>query len=317
VTGAPTRVAGPPRRPGTIAVRIDGSHLQGRALDLRERDLPAQALVDAVRVASTPGPVPVSEPGIHVDCDPAGLVHGHVRQIPPESFDLYDALVAAARSHGTVVAATRRLEHARTALAAVKQRTVDVDRTAAKRRAAETGRAEDRLGERVATLRGRLDARRELGADTTVVETELAEAVAELTEAETERIAAEQRLAQIERAVRSERDARQRRLRLADRVDNLRRRVRRDLVTSVYDDFERAVDALPGETDPGTRPSEYAGDRTTAALAVVRVARLRAPVVLSVEPFGSPAETATWLDAPVIQLRSPGSSYTERRPEDV
>ena len=302
MTAAPTRVSGPPRRPGTVAVRIDGTRVRGRALDLRERDLTASALVDAVRVASTPGPALPSEPEIHVDCDPAGPVHGHVRQIPPESFDLYDALVAAARSHGTVVAATRGLERARAALAAVEQGTVDVDRTAAKRRVAEARQAEERLGEQVATLRGRLNARREMDADTTAVEAELAEAVAALTEAETERIAAEQRLARVERAVRSERDARQRRLRLTDRVDNLRRRVRRDLVTSVYNEFESAVDTLPGEAAPGTRPSEYAGSRATAALAVARVARLRAPVVLSVEPFDSPVETATWLDAPIIQL---------------
>jgi hypothetical protein len=298
----PTRAPDAPRRPGTVAVRIDGTHVGGRALDLRGRDLPASALVDAVHVASTPGPTPRSEPEIHVDCDPAGLVHGHVRQIPPESFDLHDALVAAARSHGTVVTATRRLERARAALAAADQRTVDVDRTAAKRRVAEAGETEERLGERVAALRGRLDARREMGADTTDVEAELAEAVAALTEAETERIAAEQRLERIERTARSERDARQRRLRLADRVDNLRRRVRRDLVTSVYDEFGSAVDALSGEAAPGTCPSEYAGDRTTAALAVARVARLRAPIVVSVEPFDAPAETAAWLDAPVIQL---------------
>jgi hypothetical protein len=302
VSFVPTRVPAPPRRPGTVVVTVDGVRFRGRAIDLRDRDVATERVVDAVREASTPGPVSAPGQTIRVDCGTGGVVHGHVRRIPPRSFDLYDALVAVARSRGVVVPAVCRLERARAKLAEASASTADVDRAAAKRRVAEVGTAERRLDERVATLRGRLEALREVGAETAAVETELAEAVRSLTEVETERIAAEQRLRRVERAARAARDGRQRRLRLGDRVDNLRRRIRRDLVACVYDDFAATVEALPGDANPGTRPAEYAGDRTTAALAVVRLARFDAPVVLAAERFGSPAEATARLDVPVVRV---------------
>jgi hypothetical protein len=237
-----------------------------------------------------------------VDCEPAGPVHAHVCRIPPASFDLYDALVVAARSCGAVPPATGRLERARRELRAADPGLDGPDATTAKRRVADTAERTRRLDERVAALRGRLTALRELGAETSTVQAELADATTELAEVETERIAAEQRLAQVERAARAARDRRQRHLRLADRVANLRRRARRELVDGVYDEFRAAIDALPVDADAGDGPTAYDGDRTAAALAVARVARLDAPVVLSAELFGSPAEAATRLDTPVLRV---------------
>jgi hypothetical protein len=52
----------------------------------------------------------------------------------------------------------------------------------------------------------------------------------------------------------------------------------------------------------GSVPASYEGDPTTAALAVARVARIDAPLVLSVDRFGSPGEAATRLDAPVVRV---------------
>ncbi|WP_380679317.1 hypothetical protein [Salinigranum sp. GCM10025319] len=301
----PTRVPAPPRRPGTVAVTLDGRCRRGRALDLRGLGLAPETLVRTVHEASTPGPTVSPPPRVRVDCDAAGLVHTHVGRIPPQTFDLHGALVAAARSRGVVVPAVRLLERARTELRETGGDAVAVDRRAAKRRVADAGSEERRLDERVASLRGRLDALREVGADASTVEAveaELADTVGKLTEVETERIAAEQQLGQIERATRTDRDRRQRRLRLADRVGNLQRRVRRDLVERVYGDFAVAVEALPGDADPGSSPSAYAGDPTTAALAVASIARTDAPVVLTADRFGSPAEAATRLDAPVLRL---------------
>jgi hypothetical protein len=297
----PTRVPVPPRRPGTVVVTVDGVTRRGRAIDVRGTGLSVEALVAAVYEGSTPGPAARGFPSIQVDCDPAGPVHVHVDHLPSPSFALRDALVAAARSRGFVPPVADRLERARTALAAASDDLGPVDLSAAKRRVAEAGTRERRLDERVATLRGRLTALREVGADTTEVEADLADAVGSLTEVETERIAAEQRLAQVERAARTARDRRQRRLRLADRVDNLRRRARQQLVSAVFDDFVDALEALPGDVEVGAEPGSYRGDSTTAALAVVRIARVDAPLVLSVERFGSPAEAATRLGAPVIQ----------------
>jgi hypothetical protein len=307
VSFLPTRVPRSPRRRGEVVVTVDGTCLRGRALDLRGRDVSAERLLEAIHAASTLGPSRLPRRGVDVDCDVAGPAHEHVRRIPPRSFDLHAALVAAARSRGAVVPAVRRLERARAALVAVAD-DHEVGLAAAKRRVAAVGRNERRLAERVATLRGRLTALRDVGADPATieaVETDLAEAVGTLTDVETERIAAEQRLARVERDARAVRDRRQRRLRLADRVANFRRRVRRDLVASVYDEFAAAVRALPGDAEPGDRPADYAGDQITAVLAVTRVARVDAPVVLAVDRFGSPAEAATRLDAPVVRLSGP------------
>jgi hypothetical protein len=302
VSFVPTRVPAPGRRLGTVAVTIDGVCRRGRALDLRGDGLSPATLVAAVRAASTPGATVSPRPRVHVDCEPGGVVHAHVCRIPSETFDLRDALAAAARSHDVVAPTVSRLERARAELQEAAYEPTEVDPSRAKRRVADTERTERRLNERVAALRGRLDALREVGADTADVEAELAETVGTLTEVETDRIAAEQRLVQLERVARAARDRRQRRLRLADHLDNCRRQVRRELVASVYDEFAAAVEALPGDADPGTEPSEYAGDRTTAALAVACLARLDAPVVLAADRFGSPAEAATRLDAPVLRL---------------
>lgn len=299
----PTRVPAPPRRPGTVAVTFDDVSVRGRALDLRGSTVAADALTAAVHAAATPGARPPRRPRVRVDCEPAGPVHAHVNRIPPPpSFDLYDALVAAARSTGHVPPSARRLERARSALVAASSDPDAADLSSAKRRVAAAGSRERRLDERVATLRGRLEALREVGADTTAVESELAEAVGTLTDVETERIAAEQRLAQVERAARSARDHRQRRLRLADRVENLRRRARHELVTAAFDEFTAALAALPGDDAVGHDLASYEGDPTTAALAVARLARVDAPLVLSADRFGSPAEAATRLDAPVIRV---------------
>lgn len=300
----PTRVPTPPRREGAVAVTIDGVSLRGRVVDLRGANVTPDRLVAAVHRAATPGAIPRHTPTVQVDCEPAGPAHAHLARIPPSasSFDLHDALVAAARSNGIVPSTVSRLERARTDLATASRDLERADLASAKRRVADTGTRERRLDERVATLRGRLEALREVGADTTAVEDDLAEAVGSLTEVETERLAAEQRLAQVERTARTARDRRQRRLRLADRVANLRRRARHELVTAVFDEFVDALATLPGDVEIDRDVNSYEGDSTTAALAVAAIARVDAPLVLSVDRFGSPSEAATRLDAPVVRV---------------
>lgn len=299
----PTRVPAPTRRPGTVAVVVDGTRRRGAAVDLSDWNLDADTLVDAVRTAATTGPRrPRTRPAVRVDCEPAGLAHAHVCRVPPRSFDLHEALVAAARSNGVVPPAAPRLERARRALVSATPVPDAPDPTPAKRRVADTARRTRQLDERVAALRGRLQALRDVDADTSAVEAKLAEATSALTEVETEQIGAEQRLAQVERAARTIRDRRERRLRLEDRVANLRRRARRQLVDAVSDEFRAALAALPADVDAGDDPTAFTDDPTAAALAVASVADLDAPLVLSDGPFGSPAEAATRLDAPVIRL---------------
>jgi regulator of replication initiation timing len=155
----------------------------------------------------------------------------------------------------------------------------------------------------VAELRGRLAARRETGEVPTELRERLQTAVTELTEARTERLAAQQRLDRAERRARAARDERERRLRLTDRRDNLRRAVREHFLARLDDELHAAARAVPGP-DPGpaaTFDPRSLGD-TTAALAVLRVATVSAPVVLACDRFERARAAATCLAAPVIRV---------------
>lgn len=274
-------------------VRVDERVYEGWAIDLTEVDVSAPAVVRAVAD---------EEASIHVDCPTPGTVHDHVGQLPPEGFDRRAGLAAAARAMGHESSARSALDDARAELADLSPPSVDV--TAARRRVAEAGAAEDRLRERVAELRGRLQARREMDADTTAVEAQLDEAVSRLSEAETERISAEQALDSAEVAAREVRDRRDRRLELEDRVANLERDVRRDLAAAVWDEFRAAVRAVPGTATVGATPGTYDGDPVTAALAVARIAPLDAPVVVGtgLDRIDDAEAAASTLRAPVIYV---------------
>jgi hypothetical protein len=275
-------------------VTVEGRTYEGRAITLS--DVSAAAVLRAIR-----GIDEESTDHLRVDCPSPGPVHAHVARLPPPTFDHRAALVTAARELGHASSARSALETARAELADLSPPSVDVE--AARRRVAETGAAEDRLRERVAELRGRLQARRSVGADTTAVEAQLDEAVSELSAAETERIAAEQALDRAEAAARSARDRRERRLALEDRVANLERQVRRDLVAAVWDRFRAALRAVPGGATAGATPGTYDGDAATAALAVTRLAPVDAPVVVDgVDGVDGAAAAASTLSTPTIYI---------------
>jgi hypothetical protein len=275
-----------------MRVIVDGRTYEGRAVDLTGTDVSAAAVVESVDAA---------DPPIHVDCPTPGDAHEHVRRLPPGAFDRRAALAAAARALGHTSPARSALEDARSELADLSAPPVDVD--AARRRVAETGETEERLRERVAELRGRLQARREVEADTTAVETQLDEATSRLAEAETERIAAEQALERAETVARGARDRRERRLELEDYVANREREVRRDLAAAVWDRFRAALQCVPGTTTAGATPGTYDGDRVTAALAVARLAPLDAPVVVDgLDRIDGAEAAAAILEAPVIYI---------------
>ncbi|WP_338740172.1 hypothetical protein [Haloplanus salilacus] len=272
-------------------VRIDGECHEGVAIKVTDVD--GRELVRAIRG---------EEASPSVDCPAPGPVHGHVAILPPRAFDRRGALAATARALGHESATRAALEDARAELASLSMPAVDV--RAARRRVAETGSEEERLRERVAELRGRLRARHETGADTTAVEAQLDEATRRLSEAETERIAAEQALDRAERAAREARDRRERRLELEDRIANREREVRYDLAAAVWEQFRSAVHAVPGSATVGPTPGEFDGDPATAALAVARLAPLEAPVVVDgLDRVSGADAAATLLDAPVIYTR--------------
>lgn len=168
-----------------------------------------------------------------------------------------------------------------------------------RRAAAATATETAAIRERVAAARGRLEARRDHGLDTAAAAEELADAIADLSEAETESAAAEQQLGRVRTAVRERRDLQERQFELEDRLANLRRRARSDLVGAVQNEFATTLAAVP-EYQPGDDPLD--APPVPAALAIASLAALRAPVVLAIDRFDSPGAASEWLDAPVIDI---------------
>jgi chromosome segregation ATPase len=239
---------------------------------------------------------------VTLDCPDPGPLHGRLGVVREGTGpSLRAALAAAARSVGERAPERDALDDVRAQLA--DHDAPEVGLADARRRVAAAGEAEERLRERVATLRGRVDALTEAGAEGALEEAKAAlrEATRRLAEAETERIAAEQRLDALEARAREARARREERMALEDRAANLEREARASLAAAVYDRFRAAVERLPGEGSAGAAPGEYEGDPTLAALAVVRVADPSAPVVVATDRLGDAARTARRLDAPVLR----------------
>jgi chromosome segregation ATPase len=274
----------------------EGGTREGRALDV--------AGVSPERLAAA-----VRDPDGAVECPAPGPAHEYVGLIrADEALPLRAALAAAARSRRRRAPQDRalaRLERARADLpdpgAAAEP---EADLRAAREAVAAAGERAAELEERVARLAGRVEARRDLGEPVAEAQAALRETAAALSEARTERLAAEQRLDAVRERARTARDRRERRLRLADRIENRRRAARAHLAADLYGAFRAAAAAVPGTADPGTEPAEYRGDDATAALAVARVAALDAPVVVAVGRFPDAPAAADCLDAPVLRVES-------------
>lgn len=241
--------------------------------------------------------------GIEVTAPTPGPVYDHVGVIDGTgTLRLRPALAAAARSLGNTAPQDPAIEDCRERLAALDPPVVETEQV--RRRVAAAGRAEDRLHERVAELRGRVQALESAGDEVAVADARerLAAATTELTEARTERLAAEQALDRATERAREARSVRERRLRLEDRLGNLRRRARAYLADGVYDGFVDALDEVPGDASAGDDPSEFAADPTTGTLAIARIAEIRAPVVVACGRFRGADTAAAAIDGPVIWL---------------
>ncbi|QKY20390.1 hypothetical protein B4589_008360 [Halolamina sp. CBA1230] len=262
----------------------------GRAVDLREMSYSPETVRTAIRNESTV---------LAVDC-PTPSRWWEQLGTPDDDTEALSRIVAAARSRGHRPPVERALAAAERELQ--KLTVEEVDTTSTRRRLAEAGTEVERLREAVASARGRLQSRQEMDADTTDAEAALGDATRQLSEAETERVAAEQAHEAAQRRAREARKTRERRLELQDRVANRRQEARRALVEAVDDAFAAAVDAVPGDTTLSTDPLDVEDDEVTAALAAVRIADLRAPVVDATGRFDSAAAAADALDAAVIRL---------------
>jgi len=257
-----------------MKARLDGRTVRSRALDLRERGVSAAEAVAAVR-----------DPHGWLTCRPPGPAHAHVGLLDGSDVDLERALASAARSRGLVPPRSADLEDVRERLA---EPVPDATGLAeARERAARAEDAVRDLRERVERLGGKVAALRDVDAVSTSVREAHRAAAAELADAETERVAAAESLTRLRREARRVRDRRERRLALADRERRLSREARSALADAVRPSFERARRAVPSGA-------------WRDALAVARVARMRAPVVLAGGPFERPARAAACLDAPVI-----------------
>ena len=192
-------------------------------------------------------------------------------------------LAAAARSRGETASLASEISALHGSIEAFEIPTVDLER--ARRRVAETTGEEERLKERVAAIRGDVQARRAVDADPTESLRDLEDAAAALSAAQTERIAAEQALERAREQAAEARDERERRLALCDRLANRRRDARSELANETYQAFREALSAVPGgaRASPGEEPRAYDGPPLAASFAAVRLSAIDGPVTLGSE----------------------------------
>ena len=268
-----------------MRLHVRDTAYDGRVVDLRHRTVDGRAIADAVRGRRLyPAVDAPPTPPVYDYC---GYVH------PGMGLRTRTALAAAARSRGHETAHDDAIADLRERLAELEA--AEPALPEARGTVPETTVTE--LREAAATARGRLQARERLNAETTDVERELRETTRTLATRETERIAAEESRHQRREAARAYRDRLARRRRLADRLANRQREARATLVETVSDCYRAALEALPGPTPTDA----FDAPPVAAALAVLRVARTDAPVVVATDRFRHPNAAADWLDAPVVR----------------
>ncbi len=225
-------------------------------------------------------------------------LYDHVAVVAPGlSLDRRAALAAAARSRGHTTRVDGELRAARDRLAELDEPVPSPSE--ARRTVADTEADLAAQRERVATLRGRLESSDGGDGDADAeARTAYREAVRTLSELETDHQAALERLTAARERARDARDARERRLRLQDRIGNLERTAREELVAAVRPDADAAVTATPG----ATAESYSEAGAVTAALALVRVGVVRPPVVLACRRFPDAPTAEAWLETPVLRL---------------
>lgn len=294
-----------------FAIRFpDGTAEIGPVVDLRDADAPVIPTGSQLRRAIRAGcPSRPDAPAVHAPAP--GRVHAHVSRLASDTtIRTRPALAAVASDRGIETPYDDDLVDSIRSLRALPPAPVD-DRELreARRQAAETGAETERLRERVATVRGRLAALRDAPSSDaealTAAEASLSETTRRLSEVATERVAAAQRLSLLEERARTARDRRDARLRLEDRIGNLERMIREARVDAVADGFRDARHALVSQirdADGGIDVSETSSDLVDA-LAVTRIAPVRAPVVVAsdvAEALGGPDSAFDRLGAPLL-----------------
>ncbi len=278
--------------PSRLTATIDGVTVRGVAVDLRPWSIDAGDAAAAIRGRADECTVACSRPGSLFDA--VGVVD------PSLNVSLRRVLAAVARRRGYRADAAEELRQVRVELATLAP--PSCDRSKQRRQVATAGADEAELAERVATIRGELQARRDAGVDVSATEKRLSDAVAALTDARTERLSAEQALDRAREDSRPSRNRRDQRLQLQDRERNLQRVIHRELAGAVYDEFKAAVRRVPGGAETGRSVDGYDGDDVTVALAVLRMLRTATPAVLAVDRFDGPKRAAHTLGVPVLRV---------------
>jgi hypothetical protein len=265
----------------------------GRAIDCPV-DVSPTRLARAIRRGAPVG----GTPECRIRCRSHGPVHRHVGCIHPDmGLKVRTALARAGRARGYSTPFDGRI-------ATLQQRLAEFDEPgddpAAERRAvADRSESTAERSETVAASRGRLAARRAVGADVEEARAALEDAVAELAAVETAAVAARQAHERERRATRRARDRLSDRLAVEDALANARRDARAWLVDRLSPAYRAALRQVP-ESTPVDEP--LAAPPVPAALAVARVARPTAPVVLAVDRFPDAGAAAAWLAGPVVRV---------------
>lgn len=269
-----------------MRIERDGSVWCGRAIDLSDvARFDSEQILDAIEQGS-------EENGLRVVCGDPGDLHTHVGRITPGmTLQQHTALTAAARSRGW--SAPQDEEYSRVRDRIAERSISGVDTAAARKRLAETTDEIERQRERVARLQGQVKAHsKRTDQQQSEPYRALKRAIRELSELETERAAAEQTLERARKRQRQLHDRHDERLALEDRAANLERAARRHLCDRLQDEFEQAIESAPGPDD----------DPVATAFAIVRLGVVNAPIVLESDRFATVQTAADWLNAPVIGL---------------
>jgi hypothetical protein len=277
-----------------VRIELNGRVWRGRAIDLSKVSFAPdpETVVGAIRNGKESSP-------IEIECASPGLPHAYVGWIRPGmSLRVRTALAAVARSRGLSAPQDEKRERVLERLSSLPEATMTVETATLRRRLATTSDEIARHREQVARLQGQVQTLREDGDEAALeASNALEDAIRELSERETEHVAAEQSLKRKRERQRQLHDTRDERLALEDRAANLARDARRYLVGELEAEFETTVEAVPGQTGTG-----FDTDTVTAALAIARLGESDAPIVLECDRFTSAQAAADWLNIPIILL---------------
>ncbi len=270
---------------------VDGVRFVGRSVGLSHEIEPAR-IHAAIHRGYSEGSPPVS-----VQARRPGPVHHRLGCVTPETgIRIKTSLAAIGRGRGLTTPVDSEIRTLESRLEAME---TDGGVPNSDRRAvAADGAITTELREQVSELRGRLAVRRDHDLPTGPTAAALEAAVGDLSAAETDAIAAEQALERARATARGQRDRLSARMTIEDDLGNARRRARASLVDQLRDAYTAALRACPG----GDTDSPFDVDSVSAGLALAKLARFDAPVVLAVERFADPGAASAWLDAPVLGL---------------